>query len=822
MHFDSGGGVSQEKAAEKYWMDSLSAYHFDSMEKPRKMHSIEILVKRTQAAYAGGRYEDAANALREIVDLRNREGLPPDPIVHSDLANCLLASGQIEGAWAHWEQAETIAEKLGDSLALAHVRCGMGYAHQATGIFEKAIAAFESALSLFEMEGRAQQVFDMLACIGGVHVLSGNCAAACKAYRKAWQLARTAMRAIPGTAPSPCESPAISSARLVPVLNNLGGILYACRETKQAMEVLDEADRLLPPEFIDTPLETSMRHNRALALLAWGRRQDATCDLQKAIAGYESAGDMQRVAELSGHLCDLYRYENDWPAALGVNEKLIQLEKVHGVQVGAAGMSYTIEANRSLGPCSAPHEKWPSPNDAPLSIGDVYDEAPSRFSNDTRRPFVIFAPVMQGFTGPLFPRGATILASFLEDRGIPAIVIPLSHWIDPSEGAAAVQIRLDAVVKDVLVSLSPGAIGISIPFSFLYPDALKIALAVRKRQASCAVPIIAGGPHVTYWDVSCLEESPEIDMVVRGEGEWTTLELLRTLERRGDLNGVAGLTWRDATGTIHRNRGRHLGDILELPAIDFNLLPHAFCEKMDIFGLVSRGCRFRCHFCQEFRFWGGRVRYHAVDRIINEMQTLENEYDNRHIAIDDSMLDMGTPYFFELCGRLRKSSLSRPPVFLTRLDTVNEDGLRAMKGASISALKVGVESGSEKVLEKMKKGITPTRMAESLQLVHQAGVEAHAFVMVGHPGDTVQEAEKSIVFVDDLFEKELILSVDPAMYTPYPGTPCFSDPEKHGVTILTMDWDLWRRTNRPICRLDDFSASEIFHAFLKMLQLQSR
>lgn len=802
-----------------------------------KMTRIESLLKRVQHAYTGGEYGAAAAALREIIELKDREGLVPDSIVHSDLASCLLSLGRIDEAWGHWHRAEEIARQQGDVLALAHARAGMGYAHQAAGEFEKAIHAFKRASALAEKEGRMESVFDMQVCIGGVHFISGSPTAACEAYEKAWQLARNVSEGLCNTAEkdkrrelAPFQASgktcALTAARLVPVLNNLGGILYGLREFKRAMEILDEAERLFPPEYVETPFETSLRNNRGLVLFAQGRMEEAKYDLKKAMAGYERIGDKERVAEQANILCDLCRRQNDLAGAIGFNNIIIQLEKAHGIQVGEAGMFYQNAGN------SSPESGLDVEKTRPFSLfsraltGNECDATVLDLNRDQKsapvRPFVIFIPVMQGISGPLFPRGAASVASFLKKNGVPAIVVPLSHWIDPSEGVRAVQTRLDDLVQDLLSSFKPCAIGISIPFSYLYPDALQIAAAVRKRAASRPVPIIAGGPHVSYWDVQCFAESPAIDVVVRGEGEWTTLELLRTLERKGELNTVDGITWRDTRGGTHRNQDRPLGNLLALPAIDFHVLPRAFCEQMDIFGLVSRGCRFRCRFCHEFRFWGGRVRYHPVDQIIEEMGTLEREFDNRYIAIDDSMLDMGTPYFFELFERIQKSSLSRPSAFLTRIDTINTDGLRAMKNASVPALKVGVESGSEKVLKEMRKGISPARMVDSLVLVRREGVEAHAFIIVGHPRDNVQEAEKSIAFIDDLFGRDLILSIDPATFNPYPGTPYFSDPQKHGIQILTMDWRLWRRNNRPICQLDGFSANEIYHAYLTMLEVQSR
>jgi radical SAM superfamily enzyme YgiQ (UPF0313 family) len=375
------------------------------------------------------------------------------------------------------------------------------------------------------------------------------------------------------------------------------------------------------------------------------------------------------------------------------------------------------------------------------------------------------------------------------------------------------------VIRGVLTTLRPRAVGISVTFTYLYPRGLDIARIVG--EVDPELPVLFGGPHVTYWDRECLEEAPEVDVVVRGEGEWTALDVLQTLEGDGDLSAVRGITWRDADGQIHRNRLRPLGDVLELPEVDFGLLPPEFARHMEVFGISSRGCTFRCRYCHEFRYWGGVVRQYPADRLVAEMERLQLDHQNAMRGIDDSMLNMEEPYFVELIDELGQSP-HLPSRFglLTRVDTITREGLQAMRRAGIPSLSVGMESGSDVVLRAMNKGVTVADALVGLERVREAGISLSTFFIVGHPGDNAVESEVTLRFIDRLFQERLTTYVDLSMFTPYPGTPYFHSAEKYGVSILTLDWSRWRRNNRPVSELADFRANEIYLAYLRTLRVQ--
>lgn len=582
-------------------------------------------------------------------------------------------------------------------------------------------------------------------------------------------------------------------------LTALGGHLYAARDIRGARAVLDEAVELIPHVALSETMQARLDTNLGLVLLAAGELEAARERLEAATNIYADRGDDRAHATQLRALVDLHRYRGDLDAAIAMQHRLVELEPSFETPLPEGGMLYSAVEDRSLS----------------VSVGALRKAGPA----PGHGPVLFLVPPAWGASGPLFPRGAVSVASFLESNGIPAQVLPIADVVDSHDDAATAAARTLQALERAISAYRPRAIGISVTFSYLYPQGQR--LATWARALAPDVPIVMGGPHVTYLDRETLDETPAIDVIVRGEGEWTALELFRALGAGADLSTLPGITWRAPDGSVHRNKGRKLGDVRALPPVDFGLLPTTFAHRMDVSALTSRGCAFRCKFCHEFRYWGGVVRDFPVSRIIGEMERLAKVH-NHLQGIDDSMLDMTTPLFMELVGELAKSDHVTPNFgLLTRLDTVTAEGARAMRDAGLRWVSMGAESGSQVVLDAMNKGLAVERTAQSLRLVREAGLEAATFFIVGHPGDTEAESGVTLDFVDRLWREDLVSWIDVSTFSPYPGTPFYGMAQRYGVRILTRDWSKWRRTNRPVAELETYPAASIYKAYLQMLAVQA-
>lgn len=724
---------------------------------------------------AGAAARHARSALARLAAAE----LPPEPLTLCNLGRALHKGGERDAAREALSAARVAAQAQGRPSAAGLASLAEGELEAGAGRWAEAAQAFEAALPDLAVTDHAR------ACLGlaGARHAAGDGPGAAAAYEAALPVLRVAA----------------SPEDLATTLVNLGGLQYQGRDPARAVVLLDEAAGVFPQSLSGGAVEQRLRQNRGLALIAVGRLPEATVELDRAAQLAQALGDTDALMQVQGARVDVLRFAGALPEAILLQGAVVALEETHGLRVREAGMMYTPVEDRSL---------------------NISTAALRRRRGSRSGPVLFIVPAAHGATGPLFPRGAVSVASFLQAHGVPAVVLPLAHVAEPHLSPGEAAERVSRAIRDAVESLSPRAVGVSVTFSYLYPAGQSVAAAVRALDAQ--VPILIGGPHVTYQDEACLRETPAIDVVVRGEGEWTALALIRALDTGGDLSEVAGITYRAPDGSVRVNPKRPLGDVLTLPAEDFGLLPRRFVEVMDITALTSRGCAYRCRFCHEFRYWGGVVREHPVARVVAEMDRLA-AYGNHLQGIDDSMLDMRTPFFQELVSALGRSPHLHPNFgLLSRLDTLTEEGARQMREAGMRWVCVGVESGSQRVLDTMNKAITVPQIEAGLRLAQAGGLSASGFLIIGHPGDSPEEGAVSRGVVDRLFADGLLQWLDLSTFSPYPGTPYFNAPEKHGLEILTRDWSLWRRTNRPVAQLQGYSAEQIYLDLLRMLDVQDR
>lgn len=407
-----------------------------------------------------------------------------------------------------------------------------------------------------------------------------------------------------------------------------------------------------------------------------------------------------------------------------------------------------------------------------------------------------------------FPRGLLSVGTFLEKNGVETNIIPLDYYIKPSKNKQIIESQIHSVINDAVKEFEPAFIGIGVPYTMLYPTALKIADICKKVKPYCITAL--GGPHVSYRDRECFEDSEYIDIVIRGEGEWTCLDIIRAISEKRGFENVQGITFKNSDGKIIRNQQRPLGDINEIPVLNYNLLPEGFVKNMAVSIVGSRGCAYKCTYCNESMFWGQKVRTLPVEMIFEEIKTLADRYGNYAVGLEDSMFNMRSKYFFELLDKFDDIKLNPRFYILSRIDSVTDDGFAAMKKAGINNLILGVENGSQKVLDKMNKKITLPQAIDVCRNAVKNGLIVDTFWIIGHPGDNPEEAETTIDSIARFYREGLHQNSEIAMFVPYPGTRIFEHSEEFDLEILTYDWEKWARFNsEPVCQLKDFSREDI-------------
>ena len=357
-------------------------------------------------------------------------------------------------------------------------------------------------------------------------------------------------------------------------------------------------------------------------------------------------------------------------------------------------------------------------------------------------------------------------------------------------------------------SWKPDVVG----FSLLTPTAPRGYRAARLLKAKMPeVLVIAGGPHPTYMFEEALKNS--IDIVVRGEGEYTTLELVQVLEKYGydeeRLKKVKGIAFRSRKGGIITTPLREpILDLDELPWPARHLLP---MDKYTLFGkpirlahiMASRGCPYGCIYCITSYFWGRRIRFRSARNVADEIEHVVSKYRAEYLVFTDDELTAGRKFLYDLVGELKKRGIDLPFACGARVDHLTRDYLRFLYKNNCAAIYVGVESASQETLNRIGKKITLEQARRVFEWKHEIGGFMAASFILGFPWETIEDMKKTVDFA---------IKLDPdyaqfTVLTPYPGTPLYSYALRHG---LIEDWN-WEHytTIRPVMRGFQFTRKQL-------------
>ena len=310
------------------------------------------------------------------------------------------------------------------------------------------------------------------------------------------------------------------------------------------------------------------------------------------------------------------------------------------------------------------------------------------------------------------------------------------------------------------------------------------------------VVTLTGGQHFSVLADESLRAYPEIDVIVRGEGEETLVDLVQTIMEKRHLSEVAGISFRNGS-EIHHNPPRPLiEDLDRLPFPGYKFVKeyaHRYHFTMMAgantrYGMIeaSRGCPHRCTFCSQWKHWNGSWRHKSIKRVADEIEFLYNNYDSRLLWLTDDNFGMGKR-LENLCEDLIKRNFSDEiNIFMqARSDDIvkNQELLPKMCRAGINYLLLGLESHSKDTLEQFNKGIKAEETAEAVRLLKQNGIFSQTTCIVGAREDSHKSIEDLRQFVNAL-DPDLAIFMT---LTPFPGTTLFEEARKEGW-IENWNW----------------------------------
>ncbi|WP_456482501.1 B12-binding domain-containing radical SAM protein [Methanopyrus sp.] len=388
-----------------------------------------------------------------------------------------------------------------------------------------------------------------------------------------------------------------------------------------------------------------------------------------------------------------------------------------------------------------------------------------------------------------FPLGLVYLAAKLEEEGFTVDVLDC-----PTEGVGMEDLK--GMIKGY------DAVGVTVTTPTA-PSGYEVARLAKDEGAF----VFLGGPHPTFMDREALRESPA-DVVIRGEGESTTTEVLEAVDRweEPDLSDVRGITYRDGSEIVRNPDRKEPEDLdsLPLPAYDkVDLDRYSVGDVRFTPVITSRGCPFRCIFCASSRMFGPKWRGKSPDRVVEELSYLVDELGVERLEFVDDVFTIHERRVREICEKMREEGIDVPWDCGARADTLTPEVARTIREHGCRTVYVGAESASNETLKRINKGITVRDVVACRKVAKRYGLEILLSFVLGFPWEDREDVLRTIRFARRVDPDYVQFTV----CTPYPGTPLFDLAEREGL-IEVRDWSKYTTVD-PVMRTEHLGTEEL-------------
>jgi radical SAM superfamily enzyme YgiQ (UPF0313 family) len=349
-----------------------------------------------------------------------------------------------------------------------------------------------------------------------------------------------------------------------------------------------------------------------------------------------------------------------------------------------------------------------------------------------------------------------------------------------------------------IIAAKPDILG----FTASTPNYFDVIDIIKKVKESLNVPILLGGSHITSLSHKLSEY---VDIGVIGEGEETVSELVSIFNGAGefknsDLKEIKGIVYHSNKKNVVTEKREPIEPIDNIPYPDMSLFDmEDYLKPSDILVnhehlrgtsiLTSRGCPYKCVYCQVPQQWG-KVRLHSAEYVAEEINLLVEEYDVEGIVIIDDLFILSTKRIERLIGLLKEYGILGEVKFLVdgRSNLINEKLLKLLKQLNVVQMALGIESGSERVLNYLKKNsVTVEQNKNAVALAQKYDIGVYAQFMLGTPTETKEEMLETVKFIREQPLKSMHVSVT----TPLPATELWKYCKKEGIVSDDMDWSMF-------------------------------
>jgi anaerobic magnesium-protoporphyrin IX monomethyl ester cyclase len=389
----------------------------------------------------------------------------------------------------------------------------------------------------------------------------------------------------------------------------------------------------------------------------------------------------------------------------------------------------------------------------------------------------------QGSSMP--PLGLLSIGAVLEQAGVGVEIVP----------ADILKMSWSAI-REKIARDKPDIVGVTSTTENRFQS---FRLVREAKKASPESLTVLGGPHASMAAEDALAHLPELDMVVRGEGETTVLELCRALESGRDpevLKDIRGLSFRSSRGIISAPPREPIRDLDTLPDPAFHLVPfesynfrfevpgHGLLPAVNV--MTSRGCPFFCNFCATPINWGRTVRMRSPENVVREIENHIRTYGIKVVFFYDDTFNANPKRAEAICDLILEKKLDIFWKADVRMDMINRPLLEKMKKAGLFHLSFGLEAASERVRnEIINKKIDMRDFHNLVDWCNELEIIPNVFFIFSHPTETWEEAQETIRIIEQ-YKGRIEPSV--AVLHIYPGTPLEQTAREKGLLPADFTW----------------------------------
>jgi radical SAM superfamily enzyme YgiQ (UPF0313 family) len=407
---------------------------------------------------------------------------------------------------------------------------------------------------------------------------------------------------------------------------------------------------------------------------------------------------------------------------------------------------------------------------------------------------LVNSPILEGASWHeiYLPINLAYLAAVLEEKGHEILVLDCPA------------LQMDhAKLKGKLSSFDPDVVGIST----MTPTLPSSFLSARAAKEGCPdTKVVLGGLGATFLDEQILNAEPAVDIVARGEGEQTMLELAQNPSDSKRLHKIEGITFRGDKKIVRTPDRPCTQNLDELPRPAYKHFP---LEKYRLFGrrvlpvATSRGCPFNCSFCVTPRMFNHTFRMRSPKNVLDELEWLRRVHGAEAFSFYDDMLTYDKKRVYAICDGMKSRKLDLPWDCQSRVDTVTREMVFKMREAGCQELFYGVETGSQKILDIMGKKTSIEQNEKAIKWAKDAGIFVAISVVIGYPGETRHSIQQTLDFIRKVKPDDAFLCVA----TPSPGSELAQIIKKKGWK-MSSDLSLYDLAN-PVFENPDLPAEEI-------------